>query len=232
VSISPGRSLAVSLAEMAAEKDTTQYVLYYYNGRGLAEPIRMLLSYGGAIFEDRRTPITSFTPITPLPAEWKQRALFGQVPILEFEGKQITQSLAITRYLARRYKLVGKDDFEAAKCDELADGAKDFFLLWVPSYREDDEVKKQAIYDQALGVGKERYLPKFRSVLEANGGNNLVGDSLTWADIYVAYFLDQIKRVTNVNILEDYPELQAFVNDILSTAGVKDWIEKRPETRF
>ncbi|CAG7837628.1 unnamed protein product [Allacma fusca] len=216
---------------MASEKDTTKYVLYYYNGRGLAEPIRLLLSYGGASFEDKRAPLTSFVPLTPLPAEWKERALFSQVPILEFEGKQITQSLAITRYLARRYNLVGKDDFEAAKCDELADGVREYFMMWVSSYREQDAAKKQAIFDEASAAGNQRFLPKFRSVLEANGGKNLVGDGLTWADLYVAYFLDNIKKITNVEILKDYPDLQEYANNILSTPGFKKWVDQRPETQ-
>ena len=52
-------------------------------------------------------------------------SLFGQVPLLEFGDERLTQSQAITRYLARKFNLVGKDDLEAAHCDEVVDGVRD-----------------------------------------------------------------------------------------------------------
>lgn len=45
---------------------------------------------------------------------------------MEVDGKQqIAQSCAIARYLARQYKLAGKDDLEAAQVDSIADLHKD-----------------------------------------------------------------------------------------------------------
>jgi glutathione S-transferase len=51
----------------------------------------------------------------------KECATFGQLPILEFDGKQIAQSCAIGRYLARQYGLAGKDEFEQAYVDSIVD---------------------------------------------------------------------------------------------------------------
>lgn len=39
--------------------------LYYFNARGIAEPIRWILSYGGIIFEDIRAPFTGFPATLP-----------------------------------------------------------------------------------------------------------------------------------------------------------------------
>lgn len=50
---------------------------------------------------------------------------YGKIPVLEWEGKKLSQSFSILRYLAKQYKLTGADDFEAAKCDEYADVVKD-----------------------------------------------------------------------------------------------------------
>lgn len=50
---------------------------------------------------------------------------FGQMPILEYEGKVINQSRAITRYVAKQVKLVGKDDWENAEIDAAVDNVDD-----------------------------------------------------------------------------------------------------------
>lgn len=46
---------------------------------------------------------------------------FGMLPILEIDGKQVGQSNAVARYLAKQYGLAGKDDWEALQCDALVD---------------------------------------------------------------------------------------------------------------
>ena len=46
---------------------------------------------------------------------------WGQVPVLEFEGKVLAQSVTICRYLAKKYNLAGSTELEAAKCDEYVD---------------------------------------------------------------------------------------------------------------
>lgn len=50
---------------------------------------------------------------------------FGQVPVLEVDGKKINQSFAICRYLAKQYNLAGKNDWEALEIDVTVDNIKD-----------------------------------------------------------------------------------------------------------
>lgn len=50
---------------------------------------------------------------------------FGQVPVLEHNGKMAHQSLAIARYFARKVKLVGNDDWEALEIDAIVDTVND-----------------------------------------------------------------------------------------------------------
>lgn len=62
-------------------------------------------------------------------------ATYGQVPILEVNGKHLSQTQSICRYLARKFNLTGANDWEAAACDEIVDGASDFgqcrFILFL-----------------------------------------------------------------------------------------------------
>lgn len=43
------------------------------------------------------------------------------LPILEIDGKVVSQSNAISRFLAKQYGLTGKDEWEALQCDVLVD---------------------------------------------------------------------------------------------------------------
>ena len=39
--------------------------------------------------------------------------MFGQVPLLQYDGKNMVQSMAIVRYIAHKHNLGGKDYEEA-----------------------------------------------------------------------------------------------------------------------
>ena len=51
--------------------------------------------------------------------------VFGQLPVLEVDGVQLGQSMAIARYLARKYNLAGKTDLEMAQADMVVDCVQD-----------------------------------------------------------------------------------------------------------
>ena len=46
---------------------------------------------------------------------------FGQVPVLEVDGKLLAQSHTISRFLARRYGLAGKSEWEKSLADMYVD---------------------------------------------------------------------------------------------------------------
>ena len=128
-----------------------EYELTYFDARGLAEPIRLLLSYVGADWRDNR--MSGAGPGASVPDDIKSRkfytdfpynsmvfskltsawhfplsCLFGQVPLLEFGGNRLNQTSAILRYLGRKYNLGGKDDLDSARVDEIGDAGVDFFM--------------------------------------------------------------------------------------------------------
>ena len=69
---------------------------------------------------------------------------YKQVPVLEIDGKRICCSVAISRYLAKEFGLIGKTSFDAAKADELMDVTTD--LLMILPWSEPDEEKKVSAF--------------------------------------------------------------------------------------
>ena len=80
-----------------------QIVLRYFSVRGRAEVARWILSYAGQEYVDERIEAGPHS-------QWKElkgKTPFGQLPILEVDGKVLAQSRAIARYLAHMYDLAG-----------------------------------------------------------------------------------------------------------------------------
>lgn len=53
---------------------------------------------------------------------------YGMLPVLEINGETIAQSNAVGRYLARKYGLAGKNEWESMLCDVLVDTLGDLKL--------------------------------------------------------------------------------------------------------
>jgi glutathione S-transferase len=86
----------------------TQYKLTGFHFRGLGEMSRLIFTYAKQPYENNRLEKDEWEKIKPSFA-------FGQLPVLEVDGVQISQSCAIARYLARQFNLAGIDDLEAAQ---------------------------------------------------------------------------------------------------------------------
>ncbi|ELU07797.1 hypothetical protein CAPTEDRAFT_152305 [Capitella teleta] len=207
-----------------------QYKVNYFDVKWLAEPIRMILSYGQLDFEDRR-----FTD-----AEWKTikpTTPCSQAPFLDIEGgKRLAQTKAICRYLAKQTGLVPENDWDAARCDMAVDYADDFRnnhnFAMIFFYTEGEA--------QKLGLDKfledaPKFLANFEKLLKDNGSNGfLVGDKLTWADIYVSHTLsviqETLKLTGNDLSFDALPQIKAFIAKVEAVPSIAAWIKKRPKT--
>ncbi|CAG7833428.1 unnamed protein product [Allacma fusca] len=203
---------------------TTDYKLTYFNARGIAEPIRYIFAYAEVPYEDVRIEKESWPELKP-------NTPWGQIPTLETEGQVLAQSSTIARFLARKYDLVGSTDLEAAQCDELVDAIGDLKLEWKKFFLELDPEKRDELKKNLIGVQIRKYFTKFDSMIGSNpDGTHLVGKSFTWADFYVACYLEAVERTVDASILEEYPNLKGLKEEVNNIPQIKTWIESRPDT--
>ncbi|XP_026681558.1 glutathione S-transferase-like [Diaphorina citri] len=112
------------------------YKLYYFPIKGLAEPIRFILSYMEQDFEDIRIEKDNWPALKP-------KMPFGKMPVLEVDGKQLHQSAAICRYLAKQCGLNGKDAWEDLQIDIAFETFNDFRQPLLRAYYYDPKCRTQ-----------------------------------------------------------------------------------------
>ncbi|WKX95180.1 hypothetical protein Q1695_011995 [Nippostrongylus brasiliensis] len=202
-----------------------QYKLLYFDGRGTAEIIRQIFVVAGEDYEDVRISREDWPKL-------KEEMPFGQLPVLEEDGKKLAQSFAIARYLARKFGLAGKSAFEQALVDSIADQMKDFvseirpYLRIAWGFDQGDSTSVEGI----LLPAREKLFTFLLKFLKENKSGFLVGDSLTWADLYLAEAAEIGQNVPE--FYEGFPEIKAHSDNIRTIPVLRKWLETRPKTAF
>ncbi|XP_035716342.1 probable glutathione S-transferase 5 isoform X2 [Folsomia candida] len=106
--------------------------------------------------------------------------------------------------------------------------------MWRPYIRESDPVKKKILEKEMVEVNFPFYLPRFEDFIKKMGGKEgyAVGDSLTWADLYLANFIEIWTDNHGKELIASYPLLQQHMKKILDIPQIKEWNAKRPVTKF
>ncbi|KAH7716775.1 Glutathione S-transferase 1 [Aphelenchoides avenae] len=204
------------------------YKLVYFDVRGRAEPIRMLLHHEGMEFEDVRFPGDQW------PA-YKPDAPFGKAPWLEVDGRKLAETDAICRYLARKFGLAGKGEWEQAWVDAIADSFKDFckdFGEYVDVVAGRTEGDKDKIKSEVFEPAIKRLLPQIESFLTNSGSGFLVKSGYTWVDFQIADVLTTTENIVPGSISAGSAEVKAYIGRVYSIPKIKGYIASRKVTRW
>ena len=156
-------------------------ITYFDVDGGRAEPARLALRIGGIAFEDYRFAFSEF-------AEVRKTTPLNQVPTLQVNDVQVTQSGAITRYVGKLCGLYPDDAFQALLCDEIMDGVEDASIKLGTTFGLTGDDLKKARTDLVTGVFP-KYLQWLQNLLESHGGDYFAAGRLTIADLKVFVFV-------------------------------------------
>ncbi|KAI1709036.1 putative glutathione S-transferase 8 [Ditylenchus destructor] len=153
------------------------------------------------------------------------------VALSKLDGQELAQSAVILRYLAEKFGLAGKDEWEKAKVHEVADFHKDVYSDMSPYFynvlynREGDTV---ALRKDVFLPNAERLFPQYVRLLKESGSGFLAPSGLTFVDFTVAdYFEFWISKLEPEFMKENYPEIVAFVERVYSLPQIQDHMKKR-----
>lgn len=196
------------------------YKLIYFNRRGRAELARFIFAQAGVKYEDTRLTGEEWQ-------KFKASTEFGGLPKLEVDGKQLSGSQQIGRFLAERFGLAGKDEVENAYIAGINDFIGDLFTEMYKVFFAKDEAQKAEI-KKALA---ETHFPKFLGALdklaEKSGAEEgwLVG-KLTWIDfnMYTALVY------TPEEVASNYKTLSKLKASVEALPNIAAWLKERPQT--
>ncbi|KAM6295237.1 glutathione S-transferase 2-like [Aegotheles albertisi] len=164
--------------------------LGYWDIRGLAHAIRLLLEYTETPYEERRYrpgPAPDFDLSDWTNEKEKLGLDFPNLPYLIDGPTKLTQSNAILRYIARKHKMCGDTEEELLRVDllenQIVDVRESFARL---CYSPDFEKLKPAFLEQL--PGKLRELSRF-----LGSRPWFAGQKITFVDFLAYDLLDQLR---------------------------------------
>jgi len=199
--------------------------LGYWNIRGLAQPIRLLLAYSGTDYEDKRYNLGSAPDFDR--SEWLNDKFslgldFPNLPYYLDGEVKLTQSLAILRHVARQTKLEGQTEDEKLRVELVEQQLVDMNMSLV-----------RICYDPNFDTLKVDYLknlPTSLDLLSKFLGDRpfLAGESVTYVDFMAYELLDKINLLSSEE-LERVPNLKKYVERVEALPQIASYLKTAPK---
>ena len=195
----------------------------YFDVRGRAEVIRLLLEESNTPYCERRISIEEWPEI-------KSNFTYGQIPVYQEGELLLNQCNAIYRYLGRKLDLYGDTALEHVRCDLVQESFVDAQsslsdLYWDPDFENlRDEYEKTVL---------PKLLFELQDLYCANSKNSgfWVGNRLSYVDFIAWHFLDFV-RPFSLRTLNRFDELVKFKQRMESRPRISAYLksDRRPKT--
>ncbi|XP_067025585.1 glutathione S-transferase Mu 3-like [Acropora muricata] len=185
-------------------------ILGYWDIRGLAESIRLLLHYTGTEFKDERYECgdaPDYNRDSWFSVKFTLGLDFPNLPYYIDGDIKITQSLAITHHIARKHDLYGSTEDEKVRIDLAVNQIVD----WRTKFTK-------MCYSSAFENVKPGYLKEAKSILQQfsdflGDRKYVAGDKISFVDFMLFEYLDQHK-IFDASLLEPHDNLKEFAKRI------------------
>ena len=169
--------------------DSQDVRLTYLPARGIGEIARLILIHAGRHFSDVRLSKEEFSAVKPfLP--------YGSLPVLEYQGELVCESMAIAQFLAAECGLAGSTGLERARAAKVGLALQGVHIDCV-AWMFGGEAAKEGRKEKFLQVILPRKLDQLEARLEQGEGEFLAGGQVTWADLMLVVIFDNLRYHDN-----------------------------------
>lgn len=205
----------------------TEIIFHYFYGRGIGEPVRLLLSVGRVEFTDKRYTFEQFSRMEEL----RGSLPFRQIPALEIDGVLIGQTDSICRLAARLAQLYPPDPKEAAITDmivvhqaEIQSAIAKMTYDGVPGAPGTKQIPQEE-RDARIHAWLDEQLPgRLDSLERLVSDSYMVGGRRTWADICVFNRLNQLLDIRETLFAVDFPKLKSVYQQVERIPEIQSWM--------
>ncbi|KAH7641513.1 glutathione S-transferase [Dermatophagoides farinae] len=206
----------------------TKPILGYWDARGLGQAIRLLLTYAGVDFIDKRYtvgPPPNYDRSQWLNDKYNLGLDFPNCPYYIDGNVKLSQSLAIIRYIARKQKLIGQNEHEEIRAS----------------------LAEQQIIDMNMAIARIAYnpnceklkpeflksLPEQVELLSKFLGDQpfIAGANISYADFLLYEYLTKLKILVP-EVYDKFENLKKFHERIEALPRVSEYIKKQQPKAF
>lgn len=188
--------------------------LTYMDVEGRAEPTRIALHAAGVEFVDERL---GFGEMFARKDEFPKLPIHMQLPLLAIDGKVLSQSMSVFRYVGQKYGMVPTDLDKNFKVNEMLELALDIWtsglrgelLMMSPqSYGHGDLSKEErkAVSMQVTDKAVETTMPLIMTTANKEWVEQgiLSGDHISIADVWMFHVLRSMKTGKSQSVPTDF----------------------------
>lgn len=200
--------------------------IMYFDIRGRAEPIRLLLEFCGVDYVDRQVTQEEWQSI-------RATTPFRRMPVYSEGDLVIPETFAIMNYLGRRYDLQGKSESARIRCDVTIEACRDYGnrIASVFGARSTNEDARKLFLKEEqpalLSDLEEYYLARDLTSPYWTGGKPTIADFATF------HLIEGLEN-QSPNVLRRFDALRDFHGHFATLPKVKEYLtsERRPAALF
>ncbi len=207
-------------------------IIYSHTPFWRAEVLRVSLYLGNINFEDIRITRDEFREVILTGKLNNETEIpFHQLPVLKINDEIIGQTGAIARYCGKLSNLYPKDNFQAAKVDQIIDSLTDITNLISPTVREKSDIIKKELRNRLTYKLLPRWFSYLEKILQKESPSVwFVNNKMSIADIATWRLIGWIKSGVldgiPKNICDPYIKLTNLYEKVHKHPKVQEWMLK------
>merc|ERR1711942_626993 len=218
------------------------YTLHYFNGRGRAEILRMMMSMAGCKYNDKRYEFSDWDRCrNDFPSQY--------LPCLQMDnGDMMPETMSICRYLAREHGFYPKSQMDMFRCDYISDCFYEIMHDYMRYYHWKNGRFRYNMNDYGFGgegncsnydnYMQWRYMNTMnrimpfmeRTLCMRDGGSKFfMGDQMMFCDMMM-YCCMEMMMMENESMMMKYAKLMSLYKRVAMDTKISSYLKSRCNT--